>query len=182
VNTFSKTVLGLAAAAAVVVAGPAVAYADPAPAPSPTLESKPTPSAGPVKDVTVADMTGQEMKAAGPDGNLYVWSDDMQRSLLYSGNASEGWPDGWNNRVDVLWNNGFPGSYDDVNIYDYATWSGSAYACIGNGDWWDLRRTNYVFSWVNDGADAWQRSPLGRPVHDHGSGHVWVDWCGNNNR
>lgn len=119
------------------------------------------------------------LAAAARDGLLYVYSDDMGRDVTYSGNASE-WPSGWSNKVDQLWNNGFPGSKDDVNIYDYP-WQNGAYACIGNGDFWDLRNDDYVFSWVNDGASDWQRDPLWETVHDRGTSHKWVDWCGNNN-
>ncbi|GGS83941.1 hypothetical protein AB0C33_14080 [Nonomuraea sp. NPDC048881] len=179
-----NALLGVMTVAAVLTASTA-AYAEPAPAPTseaarPAVEAvKPQRPEGKPKI-----QSGLPVRALNADGNFYVWSDDMNKALLYTGDAYNGWPSGWNNTVDVVWNNGYPGPYDDVNIYDYAPWSGSAYACIGNGDYWDLRRTdiNYVFSWVNDGADAWQREPLGRRVHDNGSGHIWVDWCGNNNR
>ncbi|MEU4331777.1 hypothetical protein [Nonomuraea dietziae] len=175
--------LGVMTATAVITGTQAAAYADPAPVPTSEAEKPVGTAVKPERPDGVAKIqSGLPVRTLNADGNFYVWSDDENKALLYDGDAYGGWPEGWNNRVDVIWNNGFPGRYDDVNVYDYATWSGSAYACVGNGDYWDLRRGDYVFSWVNDGADAWQRSPLGRRVHDNGSGHIWVDWCGNNNR
>ncbi|MDF5751251.1 hypothetical protein [Spongiactinospora sp. TRM90649] len=186
-KTLRNMTLGVASAAALLMGGPAVAHAEPAPAAAPTgtpaPESAPAPSPGPKKQVTKQTLTGKKSSAQAlyPDGYLYVYSDDMGYSKKYAGNAYEGWPSGWNNAVDVLWNNGYPGGADDVNIYDYSTGVG-AYACIGNGDYWDLRADPYVFSWYNDYHDEWARAPLGKRVHDRGSGHIWVSWCGNNNR
>ncbi|MEV7010924.1 hypothetical protein [Streptosporangium sp. NPDC051022] len=183
-----NAVFGVLAAAAI-VGVPANAYAGPTPAPAPhatqaenpvpdnvaAQEKKPAP-----RDGAAAVVDKLPARTASADGYLYVWSDDTGHALQYAGNQWL-WPDGWNNKVDVLWNNGFPGGQDRVNIYDYP-WQNGAYACIGNGDWWDLRAVNYVFSWVNDGADDFERSPLGRSVHDNGTSHAWVSWCGNNNR
>jgi hypothetical protein len=157
-------------AAAAIIGSSTAAYAAPAPT---------APAGATQQNTTERSGDASLRAAAAADGLLYVYSDDMGRDVTYPGNQSQ-WPTGWNDRVDQLWNNGFPGSRDDVNIYDYP-WQNGAYACIGNGDFWDLRNDDYVFSWVNDGASDWQRDPLWETVHDAGTSHKWVDWCGNNN-
>jgi hypothetical protein len=161
--------------AAAIVGCPTVAHAAPSPTapPAAAKQSKP--------DGTIAGSLRAGVKPmAAPNGLLYVYSDDMGEDVTYSGNSTQ-WPTGWNNQVDQLWNNGFPGAQDDVNIYDYP-WHVGAYACIGNGDFWNLREDDYVFSWVHDHDDSgFELDPLWETVHDRGTSHKWVDWCGNNN-
>jgi hypothetical protein len=136
---------------------------------------KPSPDAS----ISVSPRDGVK-PAAAADGLFYVYSDDMGYDVTYSGNGQQ-WPTGWNNQVDQVWNNGFPGAKDDVNIYDYPGPVG-AYACVGNGDFWNLRNDDYVFSWVHDHDDSrFELDPLWESVHDRGTSHRWVDFCGNNN-
>ena len=155
-------------AAAAILTGSTVAHA----APAGTAQQK-----GSDQSITASLRAGVK-PAFAPDGNLYIYSDDMGRDVTYSDDRQQ-WPGGWHDKVDQLWNNGFPGGRDDVNIYAFP-WHNGAYACIGNGHFWDLRNDEYVFSWIKDGASDWQREPLGDTVHDDGSGHKWVTHCGNN--
>jgi hypothetical protein len=119
--------------------------------------------------------------ASAADGNVYAfegtynsgpycaWSgDDGDWSTCSGGGVNRNML----NKASSLWNNGYPGSYDDVNFY-YNQGQGGAWACLGNGDAWaDLSLGHEIFSWGPGLAGH------GGRINDDIASHKWVNYCG----
>jgi hypothetical protein len=108
--------------------------------------------------------------ASAADGYLHAWQHSNRGGFhcawLYDA-------DNWGacrNQMSSLHNTGYPGSYDDVNLYWDVNRLGS-WACIPNGAYWSNLH-NYQF---NRGATG---SPgRGERLNDNISSHEWVDAC-----
>lgn len=100
-------------------------------------------------------------------GDMCRWSgndDDWSscRGRIFAGNMR--------NRASSLWNNGYPGAYDDVNFY-YGRWYSGAWDCLGVGDaWGNLTRQRFVYGRGKPG--------YGQSTNDNIASHKWVNYCG----
>src|SRR5262245_39254592 len=129
------------------------------------------PSPAPPKTPTGSEPPPISIQA---DGKFYIWADDCQCSAAFTGN-SQVWPDYVRNKDDWVWNNGYVGGRDHVNIY-WDWYYGGAYACISYGTSWWLPEHWQRFGWTKDGdTRGW-----GQVVHDNAASHRWVYQCGNN--
>lgn len=109
-------------------------------------------------------------------GEFCAFSDDCQATAHWAGNVGV-WGDCWRNKTDEVLNNGTPGAQDDVNIF-WDVGNKGAYACLGRGDHWNLRKNEQSFTWTRTGSGS---QGLGEAVHDNAASHIWVNFCGNNN-
>ncbi|MEV0909026.1 peptidase inhibitor family I36 protein [Streptomyces hokutonensis] len=71
------------------------------------------------------------------------------------------------NQASALWNNGYAGSYEDVNVYWGLGYTG-AWACIANG----YAYSNLAgWNFPNNGSGG------GETLNDNISSHVWSNSC-----
>ena len=106
------------------------------------------------------------------DGNLYAYRDPGFIGLCgaWSWHSSY-WPTGCRNQASSIWNNGYPATLDDVNLYWGSNYTG-AWACISQGDYWgDLTLGIERFSW-GAGLPGYME-----PVNNNVASHKWVTTC-----
>ncbi|GAA2478541.1 hypothetical protein GCM10010406_13380 [Streptomyces thermolineatus] len=132
-----------------------------------------------------AGATGKEVSAPAPaaesgtvgalaDGYLYAyehinWGGAYCRWYGDDADWSTCSPGGnMRNKASSLWNNGHPGSYDDVLLYWDVNY-GRARACIPNGVYWN----NLTGLYFNDSGYGGH----GQTLNDNISSHKWVDSC-----
>ncbi|MFD8590499.1 peptidase inhibitor family I36 protein [Streptomyces sp. NPDC059637] len=72
------------------------------------------------------------------------------------------------NKASSLWNNGYPGSYDDVALYWGTNYTGAP-ACLRNGVYWN-NLTGLHFNRPGS-------SGHGETINDNISSHRWVNSC-----
>ncbi|WP_067138116.1 hypothetical protein [Microtetraspora malaysiensis] len=110
----------------------------------------------------------------GRDGDLHAFRDTFcYFPLGYDEGDDPNWADNsggfygsaGNNAMSIL-NNGIPGKYDVVAVYDYENyWSWGGYRCLGVGAWEsDLSK----FRFVDPNGNA--KGPMARQI----SSHKWV--------
>ncbi|MFF9396791.1 hypothetical protein [Streptomyces griseoluteus] len=138
--------LGIAAAAA--LAAPATAHAAP-----------PAPAAGPAKSATL------------PNGYLYVWEEANRGGPVCA------WPQydsrDWStcsmrNKASALENRGWPGAYEDVDLFWGTSYSGS-HICLPNATY--LANLSSVY-FPRDG-----KSGQGQSTNNNISSHRWSNNC-----
>ncbi|MEV8634122.1 hypothetical protein AB0395_20925 [Streptosporangium sp. NPDC051023] len=173
--------IGAAVAAAVLTAAPAGAAV---PSPQPSSSASPAPGVnGAPQRPAPPNKTGYA-SAQAVDGYLYVWKDAMwdydeqwcrwSGSHAYwtyawsgqygtsAGECSEN--DNFDNVATSMWNNGYPGSHDDVRFYKDSGYEGTS-MCLGNGDYW------------GNLALGWERFDDQTQANDEISSHTWVRNC-----
>jgi hypothetical protein len=120
-------------------------------------------------DATVANPEGPRAKAA--DGYFYIYNepDFNGSSCGFTGNWDDYTDAGdcgdVNDRTTSLWNNGYPGGFDDVFVYAGIEY-GYPYGCLGNGD-----------SWQNLSLGI-ERFSDGTTMDNRISSHAWAPTCG----
>ncbi|MFH8619543.1 peptidase inhibitor family I36 protein [Streptomyces sp. NPDC017979] len=100
-------------------------------------------------------------RAAAADGYLYLYDGYNYTGgwTRYSGNASN--YGGFNDRASSLWNNGYPGSLDDVRVYLHAGYGNPSRGVHNGVALADLRQ------WAYDGTNWWLDNSI--------SSHRWVN-------
>ncbi|MGW2049853.1 hypothetical protein ACWCPF_32405 [Streptomyces sp. NPDC001858] len=79
------------------------------------------------------------------------------------------------NRASQLWNNGFPGGNDDVNLYYHRSQAG-AYRCLPNGSHWDdLPLGRETFNRAGSGTGG--SDGLNQSLNNNVASHKWVTSC-----
>ncbi|MFJ9817287.1 hypothetical protein ACIRU3_18820 [Streptomyces sp. NPDC101151] len=128
----------------------------------------------PLSSASAAESGGQPAKAprlAAADGRLHVYTQPNGggNTCSWLGNA-----DSWGscrNLVSDIWNNGYAGGNDAVDLYWGLNATG-AHACISQGDRWpDLTTGRYHFTYDSG------KPGFGDSLNNNVSSHRWVDYC-----
>jgi hypothetical protein len=133
-----------------------------------TVFAAPLATAGPQQH-GARPATSSRLRSA--DGRLHVYTPPYGggRTCSWVGNA-----DTWGscrNLVSDIWNNGYPGGNDAVDLYWGVNATG-AHACLSQGDRWpDLINDPQHFTY---GAG---QGGFGQSLNNNVSSHRWVDYC-----
>lgn len=165
----------VSATAAITVGTPVGAFAESSPSPAPTKTSAKKPVSPLVRE-------GLGAKSAGPDGYVWVWEDVMWEGRWCGWTGNHNWwrqpenglfgtpgvceddNDSFEDVASSMWNNSYPGSYDDVRFYKH-TDNYQIHMCLGSGDDW------------GNLALGWERFTDGSIANDAISWHVWRNSC-----
>jgi hypothetical protein len=120
-----------------------------------------------------APATGPATSADSPNGYFYAWEAAYKggRMCAWQHNAGN-----WStcnvmdmrNKASSLQNRGYPGAFEDVNVY-YHPWQTGAHNCLPNGAYWD-NLIGLHFLW--DGQDG-----QGQVMNDNIASHRWSNDC-----
>ncbi|WP_433016507.1 peptidase inhibitor family I36 protein [Kribbella sp. CA-294648] len=83
---------------------------------------------------------------ACPRGFFCAWSDDNAEGRMAKWEGDDSWwgDDGMHDDAETIYNNGHPGTYDDVVLYFDVNYRTMAF-CLPQGDWrdWDMADNDY---------------------------------------